>query len=606
MLASRSKSRWFRWIMTLLGGSLAAVADEAILTITAPQEHQVHQRTDLEGGWVTIRGTVAPQAGNGQVECRLTGGSTASEWETLASLEPGQREFQGRRRVPAGGWYQLEVRLRTPEGVAASVEVARIGMGEVFLVAGQSNAANHGEELLRPDSGRVAAFDGRQWRLAEDPQAGASGNGGSLLPPFGDAMVERFDVPIGLIPVASGGTSVREWLPRGVRFPNPPTVTQRVRPVAPGEWESDGALFEGLAGRLREAGGHGVRAVLWHQGESDANQKDPSRTLPGARYRELLTRVIRDSRQAAGWPVPWFVAQASYHTPEDPGSEDIRSAQRSLWREGLALAGPDTDALTGAYRDQGGQGVHFSGSGLREHGRRWASAVAPWLERELGGTPGPEGFQTRRIEGWTVRISDTLLADQAEATGVALGLLKRQLAEIGRVVPAEAARRLRAVTLWFSPEYPQHAPRAEYHPDVQWLRANGRHPGMAKGVEFTNVRIFEVESRRMPNFALHELAHAYHDQVLGFEQAELVAAFDRARASGRYDAVERVFGDGRPPVRGRAYAMTSVAEYFAEGTEAYFSRNDFEPYTREELLRHDPDLAALLARLWETLGSTGP
>lgn len=559
----------------------------------------MHQRADPEGGWVTVCGTVAPRADACQVECRLTGDSVATDWEALTSLEPGQREFRGRCRGPSGGWYRLEVRLRTADGVAAGAEVSRIAVGEVFLVAGQSNAANHGEELMRPASGRVAAFDGRQWRPAVDPQAGASGNGGSFLPSFGDALVERLDVPVGLIPIASGGTSVREWLPAGVRFANPPTGMQRVRQAAPGEWESNGALFEVLAGRLQEAGEHGVRAVLWHQGESDANQKDPTRTLPGARYREFLEQVIRDSRRAAGWSVPWFVAQASYHTPDDPGSEDIRSAQRSLWKAGLALEGPDTDALAGAYRDLGGQGVHFSGPGLREHGRRWAAAVVPWLEQELGRMPGPDGFQTRTLEGWTVRISDTLLAADAEATGVALGLLKKQLAEIVRVVPASAVRRLRAVTLWFSPEYPLHSPKAEYHPDVQWLRANGRHPGMAKGVEFTNVRIFTVESRRMPNFALHELAHAYHDQVLGFERAELIAAFDRARASGRYDTVERVFGDGRPPSRERAYALSSVAEYFAEGTEAYFSRNDFEPYTREELLRHDPDLAALLARLWE-------
>ena len=70
---------------------------------------------------------------------------------------------------------------------------------------------------------------------------------------------------------------------------------------------------------------------------------------------------------------------------------------------------------------------------------------------------------------------------------------------------------------------------------------------MAKGVEFTNVRIFERETRRMPNFALHELAHAYHDQVLpaGFDNADIKAAYERAKAGGWYDRVERRFGDGR-------------------------------------------------------------
>jgi len=38
----------------------------------------------------------------------------------------------------------------------------------------------------------------------------------------------------------------------------------------------------------------------------------------------------------------------------------------------------------------------------------------------------------------------------------------------------------------------------------------------------------------------------------------------------------------------RAYAMNDAKEYFAEETEAFFGRNDFYPFTREELKKHDP------------------
>ena len=48
----------------------------------------------------------------------------------------------------------------------------------------------------------------------------------------------------------------------------------------------------------------------------------------------------------------------------------------------------------------------------------------------------------------------------------------------------------------------------------------------------------------------------------------------------------------------RAYALTNPFEYFAEDTEAYFTRNDFFPYTREELRQHDPAMFELLTRLW--------
>ncbi|MFM7555866.1 MAG: hypothetical protein ACKPAH_11315 [Verrucomicrobiota bacterium] len=39
-------------------------------------------------------------------------------------------------------------------------------------------------------------------------------------------------------------------------------------------------------------------------------------------------------------------------------------------------------------------------------------------------------------------------------------------------------------------------------------------------------------------------------------------------------------------------------EYFAESTEAFFSRNDFFPFNRSELQQHDPAMDALLVRLW--------
>lgn len=206
----------------------------------------------------------------------------------------------------------------------------------------------------------------------------------------------------------------------------------------------------------------------------------------------------------------------------------------------------------------------------------------------------------RNIAGWTVSLNAVLLESHAVETERALELLKEMLDEVVRVVPAPAVADLQRVPLYFNPPYPKHGARAEYHPGAEWLRANGRDPGMVKGVEFTNVLTFEVEKNRMPNFALHELAHAYHDRVLtkGFGNPELQAAFVRARDSGHYDKVERHFGNGKPNAIEKSYAMTNPQEYFAESTEAFFVRNDFFPFTREDLKRHDPEMDRLLITLW--------
>lgn len=202
---------------------------------------------------------------------------------------------------------------------------------------------------------------------------------------------------------------------------------------------------------------------------------------------------------------------------------------------------------------------------------------------------------TRNLSGWTLHISPKI---DAAAWNKALPLLQAQLEEIIRVVPDQAVAELRKVPLWFNPQYPNSRPGAEYHPDAGWLKDNGRDPAMAKGVEFSNVRVFEAETRRMPNFALHELAHAYHDRVLGFDRADIIAAFNKAKAAGKYDKVQRQDSEGRKRLD-RAYAMTNHKEYFAECTEAFFSKNDFFPFTREELKAHDPDMFELLKAVWD-------
>lgn len=317
-----------------------------------------------------------------EVLARFVVNGKTSDWIPL-TVASDELSFKTGLELPAGGWHRLELQTKLKGEVIEEATVEHIGIGEVFIVAGQSNSANHGEEKQSTQTGRVATFDGRRWQLANDPQPGASGQGGSFMPPLGDALVKKFNVPIAFIPCGIGATSVREWLPKGVTFPHPPTIESRVQKLPGGMWESRGDAYARLLEHMQNAGPHAFRAVLWHQGESDANQKDTTRTLPGKLYREYLENIITNSRRDIGWKAPWFVAQVSYHVPGDEASPDIRAAQAALWQDGVALAGPDSDALKGELRERHGQGVHFSGAGLREHGSRWAAQIIPWLDREL-------------------------------------------------------------------------------------------------------------------------------------------------------------------------------------------------------------------------------
>jgi hypothetical protein len=359
------------------------IAHSAEMTIFQPTDFQVIQRFSGDTGTVQVTGQLDTDVpATAIVEARTVSGGTEAAWQPVEAKFSG-RDFSGNLGLPAGGWYRLQLRLSDGGTTLAQSTIEHVGIGEVFVVAGQSNSANHGEVKQITHSKRVATFDGRNWRLADDPQPGASGKGGSFMPPLGDELVRRFDVPVGFVACGIGATSVREWLPKGTTFPNPPTIEGRVTKTADGQWASKGAAFDQLVSRMKPLGPHGFRAVLWHQGVSDANQQDATRTLPGDLYRQYLEKVIVESRRQIGWDAPWFVAQASYHIPGDEDSPDIRAAQASLWKSGIALEGPDTDALKGDLRERNGKGVHFSDQGLHEHAMKWAEKIEPWIEREL-------------------------------------------------------------------------------------------------------------------------------------------------------------------------------------------------------------------------------
>jgi Mlc titration factor MtfA (ptsG expression regulator) len=232
------------------------------------------------------------------------------------------------------------------------------------------------------------------------------------------------------------------------------------------------------------------------------------------------------------------------------------------------------------------------------------STIREAAQKRSDDATSTKSHDERLIAGWTVHISKSV---EAVALAKALPLLQAQLEEIVRVVPEKAVAELQKVPLWINPEYPKTQPRAEYHPGADWLRENGRDPAMEKAVEFTNVRIFEAETRRMPNFALHELAHAFHHRTLrmSYGNLEIKNAYEKAKDSGKYERVERKDSEGRSHME-RAYAMTTPQEYFAESTEAYFSRNDFFPFDRAELQNHDPEIFKLLEKLWSAKLANSP
>lgn len=196
---------------------------------------------------------------------------------------------------------------------------------------------------------------------------------------------------------------------------------------------------------------------------------------------------------------------------------------------------------------------------------------------------------TRTPGGWHVLV-DRALSQHARNTRDALAIVARMLTEIAAALPPAALAEVRRTPIFVH----RHAgPGAMFHPDPDWLVAHGRTVELTRGIEISDADLFIRDSRVQPGTILHELAHAYHRQLPAADLNAIEASYRHAIDTGPYRAVKRHDGSTID-----AYARTNAAEYYAELTEAYFSRNDFAPFTRSELVAYDPRGARVVAAAW--------
>ncbi len=201
----------------------------------------------------------------------------------------------------------------------------------------------------------------------------------------------------------------------------------------------------------------------------------------------------------------------------------------------------------------------------------------------------------RDIEGWKVHVEPALLDGEQQAEGAkALVMLANHLQRIKILVPPEPLGKLQTIEIWIEHDHPR-LKAMQYHPSQDWLGANGHDPRLTRKVHITQARELLSRSQmfKHPAVVLHELAHGYHDQVLGFDNPEILAAFNKAKESGSYENVLLYTGQ-----KVRHYGLSDHKEYFAEGTESYLYRNDFYPFVRAELKEHDPTLHKVLVKVW--------
>ena len=197
-------------------------------------------------------------------------------------------------------------------------------------------------------------------------------------------------------------------------------------------------------------------------------------------------------------------------------------------------------------------------------------------------------YVIKDIEGWQVYVHRDLLlgGKQHEVGEPALRQLKYGLAKTRQMVADGPLAKLRKVKIWLEIDSTngKHGRTSgyQYHPALPWLVKMDFNPGKVKCVEFGNAAGLAKRSDfKTVQVTMHELAHAYHHQVYGWDDPDVLAAHKRAREDGKYPPNDWV-------------VRANHKEFFAGLSTRYFESEE----RRKEIVDRDPVFAKKLEEFW--------
>ena len=199
------------------------------------------------------------------------------------------------------------------------------------------------------------------------------------------------------------------------------------------------------------------------------------------------------------------------------------------------------------------------------------------------------------VEGWRIAVEPRLLEkENKEVADKAFVALANHLQRVKFILPESKVKELQKLPIRLELNN-QRLGSMQYHPSRSWLRANRHDPALVKHVHIPRAKALYDRGMwaKHPYVIMHELAHAYHDQMLSFENKEIIGAYDAVKKAGIYEKV--MLYTGRTV---RHYGLNNHKEYFAESTEAYLGVNDFYPFVRGELKEHDPRMYKIMEKVW--------
>jgi hypothetical protein len=356
---------------------ISGLKSKPFLSVTDFEDGRIFQRKGQSAD-IVVSGIYRGQME--AIETRVVRNNTIEEivpWTVIDSA-PRNGIFVGKLAdVPQGGWYNIQVRSHNDHTVFINGQ-HKWGVGMLVACLGQSNMKEwfytgtdlEAHSLLRK-------FTDNGWS--------ALGKQGNAAIAFGNRIIDRLGIPIGLLDYSNNGSGLRKEADWGT-----------------GYWEdtAPGSIYNRFISGVSDTGG-AAEFVIWIQGEADAARGTVTEEEYAASLERFITNQVRmDITNGSDFEDLPFLVVMMIKRPggKDKPHQAIRNAQKHVAEN---VTNNYLAATTLDLKNHGRQ--HLTPKAYITLGHRVAQSILHVLGEETYHR-GPKVIDVNRIDNRTIEI----------------------------------------------------------------------------------------------------------------------------------------------------------------------------------------------------------